>query len=1228
MTTDLVLDKTTVASADESAITLIMSQILEKAHPVVADALFLASTVHTYTLAKFNFLRPQNIEQNEKLLQRLTKFSFVIATEREGFEDFYNITESERNWLQHRWIATDRDAFIHAHQLALTYYHAHPDPDEFVQWQHILYHQLIVDYPTARLDFITAFRTYINDRRFAAVERLITTAKEVRPYLEALQSPYLLEFDMWLRYMTLRFRQYRGEGEQIQTEFRDLLNQSNIPTDLHPFVQRAYGEALVKTGSYVEAIEQFMKALTIFQSLPGSEIEQGYTMFALGEAHVDLATSARGYRELIPRRDQTVWQRLRDLFNYPPFPLLLYLSLYLGIWIWYPRSWAIFKGQDWIIARLFAVGTNWYTQARHLYEKIGFKSGLLSVQEHLANLYLTLGDARRAEPLLGELLAGGETPIGSYRQATIQIALGQAMVRLRHDAQAIAVLEQALPVVQLYDDKEMEGRAQALLGEALLETGARQAGLERLDRALHLYQQAGDVVAATEVAERVNLFGADKRLNEREREYVTTTTASMSRRQYLVRFEHPVLVAFRRVMYLTLSVVFFIIPLMVINLDTAVSLVPSINFFAFPFLEAQLSANTLNYGPTLSQAIVLVLKPSTDANVFGWIAAAVLIVYFLVYTLVGLLVIARTPLRAVQSATRAETVRTDLTGFTVGVDDRGSERRCNWHEINHITKANVFLVGQLMQDHSLVVVESPSRRVAIRGTTAWYESLSRQIERYAPAAATHSDIGYHVGWGRLTWAYLFSLLLLFIFAALVKVAPQLLFTYIPFTFYSFADLYPLFYLGLFLGPLFWGILGPLRIEMRAKVHNNLPWYVLGVTIFLGLLRFFFYRRPLLTVPDIYPELLIIALAWASARAIWEAKSVTGKPVFDLWARRGVMTAAAFMILLMALQGGKDVLSRHFLIIGNGHRDRGLMVETTTKEAAFWQAIENYNRAITLAPARFYTRLGIPDIKTFTWVQVYNNRATLYAQLGDFAAASDDYSVITNYLPLQLTPPYYASQAIAYESWAARLLDEGRTAEASQRYEQAKAAFTSAIDNAIRYDLPPERLSEFYVWQGVADHNISGDLDAAITSYTNALAKDPDNVDALLGLGWAFFQEAEGLRKEIEAAAEGTVQEEIKLDAGLKYQASLFYFQQAAIRDPQQANIQLAIGYAHYALEEYPAALQAWQFAADLAPTDPVMIVSRGTGYWRVGTLPSCSSSRASDEEKARSAKICVWRLRI
>ena len=1201
-----------VKSADEGVIAFIMGQILAKAHPVVAEGLFLASTVHSYTLAKFNFLRPQNSEQNEKLLQRLAKFSFVIALERVDQTTQYNITELEREWLQLHWIEEDAQAFCHAHQLALGFHQANPDPDDFVQRQHILYHQLIVDYAAARILFADSFRTYISDRRFAAVERLISTAHEVRPYLVALQAPYLPEFDSWLAYAILRFRQFRGEWEQTREELRQLQADPAIPLDLMPFVQRAYGEGLERTGQYVEAIEQFEKALAFFRSQPNSEIEEGYTMFALGEAHVSLATSARGYREVIPLRTQNLGQRLRGLLSYPPFPLLLYLSFYFGWWIWLPRSWAIFKGQDWIIARLFAVGANWYNQAETLYKKIEFQAGLQSVQEHLSNLYLTLGDAHRAEPILRNLLKADEASLGTYRQATVQIALGHALVRLRRDAEAIEQLEQAIPIIQIYDDKETEARAHALVAEALFEVGQRSEGLERFDRALRLYQKAGDVVAATEVAERVHLFGRDGRLTKKEREYASSTTSIMSRRQYLVRFEHPVLSAFQRVMYLTLAVVLFAIPAMVINLDTAVTLTPNINFFAFPFLEAQLSANTLNYGPSLSQAIVLVLKPSTDANVFGWIAAVALIVYFLLYTILGLLVIIRTPLKAVQGATRTEMIRFDLNGFTVGLEDAG--RGILWHEISRMTRGDVYLLGQMIGDHSLMVVESPLRRVAIRGTTAWYESLTRQIERYAPAAAKQENLSYHIGWGKLSLAYALSTCILLIFAIMVKVAPRLLFTYIPFTPYSFADLYPLFYMGLFLGPMYWGVLRPLRIEVRAKARNDLPWIVLALAVGFGLFRFFIYRRPMLTIPDIYPPLFIIMVTWAALKAILGARSVMGQPTFANWSRHGARFAAAITILLMLIQGGRDVLSRHFYIVANGHRDTGLQLSDADQDAEYWRAIENYNRAITLNSPRLYSRIGLPSSRTFTWVQATNNRATLYAQLGDFAAAAADYATITRYLSPRYTTPYHASQAVAYVSWAAQLADEGQDDKALERYQQAQDAFDAAIEQE------PEH-SDFYVWRGVADHNILGDLDKAAENYTTALLQDPEHVDALLGLGWVFYQEAENLRKEIAAAPVDSLQQtSLQTEARLKYQAALQYFRLAALYDPQQANIQLAIGYAYYALEEYQSALTAWQLAADMAPNDPVMIVFRGTGYWRVGTLPACSNSRATDEEKARSAE--------
>lgn len=1207
MTTDLILDKTSVASADDAMLNLVMNQILAKAPPVVAEGLFLASTVHSFTVTKFNFLRPHDIERNEKLVQRLAKFSFVIAIEREGRETQYNLTELEREWLQLHWINNDPAAFLNAHRMALGYYQANPDPDEFIQRQFVLYHQLIVDYAAARPIFAQAFRSYTSERRFAAVERLLSTAREVRPYLAALNSPHLAEFDYWLVYMDLRFRQYRGEWQETKAPLHQLLTRTDLPVVLVPFVHRAYGESLKRDGSYVEAIEQFGKALALFRTQPDSEIEQGFTMFALGEAHTNLATSARGYRESIPLRIQTIWQRLRDLLNYPPFPLLLYLSFFFGVWTWLPRSWSVFKDQDWIIARLFAVGYRWYTQARSLYQRIEYAPGLQSVQEHMANLYLTLGDARRAEPILRELLASEN--VGQYRQATVQVALGHALVRLHRDAEAIPFLEQALPIVKLYDDKEAEARACAFMAEALFMMGQRVEGLEQFERALRLYQSSGNVVSATEVAERLQRVGEDNRLTQKEREFASSTSGAMSRRHYLVRFEHPVLRAFRRLTYMSFATILFLIPLMVIRLDTAVTLTPDINFFAFPFLEAQLSANTLNYGPSLSQAIVLVLKPATDANVFAWIAAVVMLVYFLLYTLVGLLVIIRTPLKTVQAATRAETVRFDLTGFTVGYDDTG--RRASWHEIKAMTRANVSLLGQLVRDHSVFVVESPTRRITIRGTTAWYDSLIQQIERYAPAAATRQDTSYHVGWGRLSVAYAISLMLVVLYAILVKAKPELLFNTIPFTPYSFVDLYPFYYLGLFLGPVYWGIVRPLRNEVRAKANNPLPWIVLGVIVALGVVRFFFYRRPLFTIPDLYPQLFIVLLAWASAQCIWQARSVMGTPTFTNWQRRGAGFAAAIIILLMTIQLGQEVLARHFLIVGNWHRDHALELEQTEREAEFWQAIMNYDRAIALAPARWSSWMGFVSRRTFTWVQAHNNRGTLYAQLGDFAAATQDYKTIIRYLPETHTVPYYASQAVAYVSWSAQLLDEGNSTLAMERYWQAQAAFDAAIAQEPHH-------SDFYVWRGVSDHNISGDLQGAVDSYNEALEWNPNNVDAWLGLGWAFYQQAEDLRQLIAVTEEETAKDNLQTDANLKYQAALQYFAQAAIRAPQDANIQLAIGYAHYALQEFPASLTAWEAAAAIAPDDAVMIVSRGTGYWRLGTLPSCASSRATDEEKAIS----------
>jgi tetratricopeptide (TPR) repeat protein len=76
---------------------------------------------------------------------------------------------------------------------------------------------------------------------------------------------------------------------------------------------------------------------------------------------------------------------------------------------------------------------------------------------------------------------------------------------------------------------------------------------------------------------------------------------------------------------------------------------------------------------------------------------------------------------------------------------------------------------------------------------------------------------------------------------------------------------------------------------------------------------------------------------------------------------------------------------------------------------------------------------------------------------------------------------------------------------------------------------------------------------------------------------------------------------------------------------------LGLGYAHYSLRQYDEALAVWQTAVAQDENNPILYISLGTLYWRVGTLGKnynalsgsdrCSQAFLPDEAKMRSADL-------
>jgi Flp pilus assembly protein TadD len=99
---------------------------------------------------------------------------------------------------------------------------------------------------------------------------------------------------------------------------------------------------------------------------------------------------------------------------------------------------------------------------------------------------------------------------------------------------------------------------------------------------------------------------------------------------------------------------------------------------------------------------------------------------------------------------------------------------------------------------------------------------------------------------------------------------------------------------------------------------------------------------------------------------------------------------------------------------------------------------------------------------------------------------------------------------------------------------------------------------------------------AETDLQEALRLGPDQPDVLNSLGYAW------------------------IDRGLRLQEALGMVQKAAALRPRSGAIIDSLGWAHYRLGNWAAAVEALERAAELEPGDPVINDHLGDAYWRVG----------------------------
>ncbi len=1194
--TDVMDDFVAPAAPGEASAALtaqLLDQILAKAHPLLAEGFYLAALSRSYDVALLAALRARDDGRDERLVARLAQFSFIksldtAAGAEGGTAARYAMKTNERQILIERWIAADPQAFVVAHRRALAFWEAAPHPDRFVQDQTRLYHLLVAD-GRAGLDHLAAtFRAYAGERWLAAVDRLLLTAVEVRSYLAALGANWLDELDDWLAYLGARLAQYRGQWAESRAALEALHGKPALSPGLAAYVARAYGMALTRMGLYVEALDQYQLALAAFDQQSEGEAERAFTEINLGDAYVELAISARGYRQMIPPESGR-WRRWLDglLSLRALLPLIVYLSLNFGWSVWRPSFWPALQEQDWIIARLFVTGARWYRRARRRLRALA-DAGADRVQadEKLAFLYLTMGDAARAAPLFEALLKERAAPLGEYRRGRVRLGLGHALLRLGRSEAALEQFERALPVAHAYEDLELAAQLQGLLAEALFRLERYEEALNQFGQAMRLYQQQDDVVGATEIAERLRELGQDARLDARARATASTTTQNLTRRQYLVRFQHPALVFFRRAALVLLALFIFLVPMLSIHVETGSVVLAGIHFVPSPLL-----APDPDYTPTLSQGVALNVQTVFRPDVAGQLALALLLFYLLAYALLGVALIARTRLRTVQAA-RAEAVRMDLRGLAAGEGATASV--VGWSQMRRLLRADVTFWGDISADNSTFAVQGGGASLTVQGATAWYSALQARVRASLPGGVQVVDLSYRLLCSRLGALYLLGIVALVAFVLLGRWAAPLLAADWPGLPYSLADFYPYLYLALFLPPLWWIVVRPIQIQLCFDPRSRCVWWVMGAGLVLAALRGLTWGRPWLVRPDIYPALAVMVLLGSAAASLWAAPQARGGRAYAPWLR------LPLTLLLVAVMAGagyvvwREAAAYHHLIAGNAQRDRAQQArQAGEEELAAWLlegAVAAYERVLALAPHD---------------ATALNSRAVVLAQLGQYEAAVAGYEQAL--AQDEAAEQGHLNRALAYVDWGLALQEANETDAARHKFDAALAD----LDRAIA--LQPQN-ADVYLLRGVV-HHAQGAAEAAQVDYQRVLARHAASAPALLGQGWLLYQQADGLSEQAAEVESAVQKARLEALAEETFGRALQSFQQAAQYAPHSPEVWIAVGYGHFALEDYPATMAAWERAIALSPDEPLTIISHGMGNWLMADAGRCFDAQVAPEEK-------------
>jgi tetratricopeptide (TPR) repeat protein len=911
----------------------------------------------------------------------------------------------------------------------------------------------------------------------------------------------------------------------------------------------------------------------------------GLTMAALGEAHLGLAKSVWGSGWV---RKPTSRSRLRAVYNlghlFVRIPLVLYLMWRLGFRNLLPVVHRIGGNMDWIVARVLVIAADWFRRAKDVLAQAGAPSGLVEVQEGLAQLYRLLDYPEQAEAHNREILEMEVVPAEGYRAARARLGIAHCLLLQGKAGESSETLTELLPVFRRFEHLQRIAQTQTLLGEAALlldrPDEAVRYHLDSLASWQELNERAAvpktrDLSAVTDIVHDLEAIQGRCELSTESQEAVEAASQQVTERHYRVRYLHPTLKTFAQASLVILVLLFFFTMRLALRseagteVDATASLVKPIQRVVPTHEEMS---------PDLSLTLDEQLSPSPPVELVAGIAVASFAGYLLLYTVIGWLVIVTTPIGAIKPG-QVQAVVTDPEGIQL-LTPAGGGQRLGWAQINLLLHSDRIVVRRPLQAMSFLALFEEDVPLRVDALTRHYQALQHSVRRRVEPPREPEVQVYNLGFDLLRsksgWLFLASLVYVLGFFVVALLWPHLVTQSIGSLPYNAVDFFWLAYLGLAFPLAWWFVVQPLRAHWLVEVRTPAVWLVGGAGLALGLLSLVqvnLWHLPL-GRPDIATALLAILLVGLSGRHILRARcrgdEGTGKqfayssPVRIAAAVVAVVTVAAMLLVI-----GRELVGFHYLALGNSHLRQAeeLRMEkdqVAEAEKMYERALDAYERSLDLRPEAY----------------VHNSRGAVLTRLKRYEDALTAYRLAQSKNPRE--PTYVINEALVYESQAS-----GPDLKPEQRatgYGEAIEKLTSAIDRMERqpgrykpqlitahllrgaayYDLGQIHLKQRDQARA-ADQQAADEWDAqAIEDFKNAAADyqwlvehAPDLASGYTGHGWATFR--------LRATAGDDEERREYLDSAVED------FEKALDRDGKEISAKIGLGWAHYFYSQtYPA----------------------------------------------------------